>query len=392
MAPLLDERSRRCWAASEAVRIGRGGVSAVAQTTGLARRTIYRGLDDLNDRASAENDRIRQPGGGRKSKVTEDPTLLADLKALIEPATAGDPMRRQLWTSLSLRKLCKELNEKGHEISYPVVGNCLRKLHYSLQANRKSHEGNQHMDRDAQFEYINNKARSFLRDRQPVISVDTKKKELVGNFKNAGREWRPRNTPEEVNVHDFIDPKLKRAVPYGVYDINNNTGWVSVGTDHDTAAFAVNAIRRWWRAMGKKRYLKPKGLLVTADGGGSNGYRVRLWKIELQKLADELQFPITVCHLPPGTSKWNKIEHRLFSFISINWRGKPLRSFRTIVELIAATTTDTGLTVRAELDERKYPKGLKISDAQLAAVNIFPHDFHGEWNYTIAPNKKRPKK
>ncbi|HEY3619667.1 MAG TPA: ISAzo13 family transposase [Candidatus Sulfotelmatobacter sp.] len=392
MAPLLDERSRRRWAASEAVMIGRGGVSTVAQATGLARRTVYRGLEDLNDRASAKSDRIRQPGGGRKSKITEDPTLLADLKALIEPATGGDPMRRQLWTSLSLRKICKELKGKGHEISYPVVGDCLRKLHYSLQANRKSHEGNQHMDRDAQFEYINNKARSFLTDRQPVISVDTKKKELVGNFKNAGREWRPKNTPEEVNVHDFIDPKLKRAVPYGVYDINNNTGWVSVGTDHDTAAFAVNAIRRWWKAMGKKRYPKPKGLLVTADGGGSNGYRVRLWKIELQKLADELKFPITVCHLPPGTSKWNKIEHRLFSFISINWRGKPLRSFRTIVELIAATTTDTGLTVRAELDERKYPKGLKISDAQLATVNIFPHEFHGEWNYTIAPNKKRLKK
>jgi hypothetical protein len=248
------------------------------------------------------------------------------------------------------------------------------------------------MDRNGQFEYINKKAGSFLTDGQPVISVDTKKKELVGNFKNAGREWRPKGTPEEVNVHDFIDPKLKRAVPYGVYDINNNTGWVSVGTDHDTAAFAVNAIRRWWKAMGKKRYPKPKGLLVTADGGGSNGYRVRLWKTELQKLADELKFPITVCHLPPGTSKWNKIEHRLFSFISINWRGKPLRSFRTIVELIAATTTETGLTVRAELDEKKYPKGLKVSDAQLATVNMFPHDFHGEWNYTIAPKRKRPKK
>ena len=302
-------------------------------------------------------------------------------------------MRRQLWTSLSLRKLCAELKGKGHDISHPVVGHCLHKLHYSLQANRKSHEGSEHMDRNAQFEYINKKAGSFLTDGQPVISVDTKKKELVGNFKNAGREWRPKGTPEEVNVHDFIDPKLKRAVPYGVYDINNNTGWVSVGTDHDTAAFAVNAIRRWWKAMGKKRYPKPKGLLVTADGGGSNGYRVRLWKVELQKLADELKFPITVCHLPPGTSKWNKIEHRLFSFISINWRGKPLRSFRTIVELIAATTTETGLTVRAELDEKKYPKGLKVSDAQLATVNMFPHDFHGEWNYTIAPNRKmRPKK
>ena len=389
MAPLLDERSRRRWAASEAHMIGHGGVSAAAAATGLARRTIYRGLADLKDRASAKDDRIRRRGGGRKSRIAEDPTLLADLKLLVEPVTRGDPMRRQLWTSLSLRKLSKDLKGKGHEISYPVVGDCLRQLGYSLQANRKSHEGSGHMDRNAQFEYISKKAGSFLTDHQPVISVDTKKKELVGNFKNAGREWRPKGAPEEVNVHDFIDPKLKRAVPYGVYDINSNTGWVSVGTDHDTAAFAVNAIRRWWKTMGKSRYLKPKGLMVTADGGGSNGYRVRLWKIELQKLADELKFPITVCHLPPGTSKWNKIEHRLFSFISISWRGKPLRSFRTIVQLIAATTTETGLTVRAELDENKYPKGLKVSDAQIAAVNIFLHDFHGEWNYTIAPIKKR---
>ena len=389
MAPLLDERSRRRWAASEARMIGHGGVSAAAAATGLARRTIYRGLADLKDRASGKDDRIRRRGGGRKSRIAEDPTLLADLKLLVEPVTRGDPMRRQLWTSLSLRKLSRDLKGKGHEISYPVVGDCLRKLGYSLQANRKSHEGSGHMDRNAQFEYISKKAGSFLTDHQPVISVDTKKKELVGNFKNAGREWRPKGAPEEVNVHDFIDPKLKRAVPYGVYDINSNTGWVSVGTDHDTAAFAVNAIRRWWKTMGKSRYPKPKGLMVTADGGGSNGYRVRLWKIELQKLADELKFPITVCHLPPGTSKWNKIEHRLFSFISISWRGKPLRSFRTIVQLIAATTTETGLTVRAELDENKYPKGLKVSDAQIAAVNIFLHDFHGEWNYTIAPIKKR---
>jgi len=389
MAPLLDERSRRRWAASEAHMIGHGGVSAAAAATGLARRTIYRGLADLKDRASGKDDRIRRRGGGRKSRIAEDPTLLADLKLLVEPVTRGDPMRRQLWTSLSLRKLSKDLKGKGHEISYPVVGDCLRQLGYSLQANRKSHEGSGHMDRNAQFEYISKKAGSFLTDHQPVISVDTKKKELVGNFKNAGREWRPKGAPEEVNVHDFIDPKLKRAVPYGVYDINSNTGWVSVGTDHDTAAFAVNAIRRWWKTMGKSRYPKPKGLMVTADGGGSNGYRVRLWKIELQKLADELKFPITVCHLPPGTSKWNKIEHRLFSFISISWRGKPLRSFRTIVQLIAATTTETGLTVRAELDENKYPKGLKVSDAQIAAVNIFLHDFHGEWNYNIAPIKKR---
>ena len=315
--------------------------------------------------------------------------MLGDLKELVRPATRGDPMRRLLWTSLSLRKLSKELESKGHEVCHRVVGDCLRGLGYSLQANQKTREGNQHMDRDAQFEYINRKANMFIRDRQPVISVDTKKKELVGNFKNAGREWRPEDRPEKVNVHDFIDPKLKRAVPYGIYDINNNTGWVSVGTDHDTASFAVNAIRRWWKAMGKKRYPKKlEGLMVTADGGGSNGYRVRLWKIELQKLANELGFPITVCHLPPGTSKWNKIEHRLFSFITINWRGKPLRSFRTVVQLIAGTTTEEGLIVRAELDEKKYPKGIKVANAQLAEVNIFRHDFHGEWNYTIAPNTK----
>jgi hypothetical protein len=376
----------------EAQALGRGGVSLMSKISGLARSTIYRGLSDIRDHVSAPPGRMRKEGGGRKRKTIEDPTLVVDLKSLVAPATRGDPMRPLLWTSRSLRHLVTELARKGHNVSATVVGDLLRGMGYSLQANSKTREGDQHIDRNAQFEYINRQAKGFLTANEPAISVDTKKKELVGNFKNAGREWRPKGRPEEVNVHDFIDPKLKRAVPYGVYDINNNTGWVSVGTDHDTAAFAVNAIRRWWKAMGKKRYPKPKGLLVTADGGGSNGYRVRLWKIELQKLADELKLPITVCHLPPGTSKWNKIEHRLFSFISINWRGKPLRSFRTIVELIAATTTETGLTVRAELDEKKYPKGLKVSDAQLAKVNIFPHDFHGEWNYTIAPNKKRLRK
>jgi hypothetical protein len=278
-------------------------------------------------------------------------------------------MRRLLWTSLSLRKLRAELKKKGHDISHPVVRDCLHKLHYSLQANRKVHEGSEHMDRNAQFEYISKKAGSFLTDGQPVISVDTKKKELVGNFKNNGRQWRPQGQPELVNVHDFIDPELPRAVPYGVYDITNNLGWVSVGTDHDTASFAVHAIRRWWKTMGRKRHPDATKLMISADGGGSNGYRVRLWKVELQKLANELKLPITVCHLPPGASKWNKIEHRLFSFISINWRGKPLRSYRTIVQLIAATTTDAGLEVRAELDANKYPKGVKINDAQLAAVN-----------------------
>ena len=265
----------------------------------------------------------------------------------------------------------------------------------ALQANKKTKEGGRHIDRDAQFHYINDQAASFLVAGEPVISVDTKKKELVGNFKNNGREWHPQNQPEQVNVHDFIDPKLPRAVPYGVYDITNNLGWVSVGTDHDTAGFAVNAIRRWWKTMGRKRHPEATRLMISADGGGSNGYRVRLWKIELQKLANELKLPITLCHLPPGTSKWNKIEHRLFSFISINWRGKPLRSYRTIVQLIAATTTDAGLKVRAELDENKYPKGVKISDAQLRTVNLIPHAFHGEWNYTIEPTPGRfnsPKK
>ena len=262
----------------------------------------------------------------------------------------------------------------------------MRGLGYSLQANSKTKEGGQHIDRDAQFRYINAQAEAFLAAQEPVISVDTKKKELVGNFKNAGREWHPEGRPEPVNVDDFIDPKLARAVPYGVYDITNNLGWVSVGTDHDTASFAVHAIRRWWTTMGKKRYPKATRLMISADGGGSNGYRVRLWKVELQKLANALKLPVTVCHLPPGTSKWNKIEHRLFSFISINWRGKPLRSYRTIVQLIAATTTDAGLKVRAELDENKYPKGVKISDAQLASVRISPHPFHGDWNYAISPN------
>jgi hypothetical protein len=263
---------------------------------------------------------------------------------------------------------------------------------YSLQANSKTREGSKHIDRDAQFQYINTQAKAFLAAHEPVISVDTKKKELVGNFKNNGREWRRQGTPELVNVHDFIDPKLSRAVPYGVYDIADNVGWVSVGTDHDTASFAVNAIRRWWRAMGKKRYPKASRLMISADGGGSNGYRVRLWKVELQKLADELKLPITICHLPPGASKWNKIEHRLFSFITINWRGKPLRSYRTIVQLIAATTTDTGLRVRAELDENKYPKAVKVSNAQLAAVNLSHHAFHGDWNYTIAPSRAKPRR
>ena len=368
--------------------MGRGGVSLMARISGLARSTIYHGLSDIRDNVSAPAGRIRKEGGGRKKKASEDPTLVADLKRLVEPVTRGDPMQPLLWTTRSLRNLANELANKGHTACPTVVGNLLRGMGYSLQANSKTREGGQHIDRDAQFNYINTQAKAFLAANEPVISVDTKKKELVGNFKNNGREWRRNGAPEQVNVHDFIDPKLSRAVPYGVYDITNNVGWVSVGTDHDTATFAVNAIRRWWRTMGMKRHPKAKRLMITADGGGSNGYRVRLWKVELQKLADQLKLPITVCHLPPGTSKWNKIEHRLFSFITINWRGKPLRSYRTIVQLISATTTDTGLKVRAELDENKYPKGVKVSDLQMAAVNLTRHSFHGDWNYTVSSRRK----
>ncbi|MGH8403841.1 MAG: ISAzo13 family transposase, partial [Gammaproteobacteria bacterium] len=333
--------------ALEARALGHGGVSLMARITGLARSTIYNGLSDIRHKVSAPAGRVRNEGGGRKKKAIQDPTLVADLKMLIEPATRGDPMQALLWTTHSLRKLAKELARKGHTVCPTVVGDLLRRMGYRLQANSKTREGAKHIDRDAQFEYINTQAKAFLTAHEPVISVDTKKKELVGNFKNNGREWRPKGRPELVNVHDFIDPKLSRAVPYGVYDINHNVGWISVGTDHDTASFAVHAIRRWWRTMGKKRHPTAKRLMITADGGGSNGYRVRLWKVELQMLAAELKLPITICHLPPGTSKWNKVEHRLFSFITINWRGKPLRSYRTIVQLIAATTTDTGLTVRA---------------------------------------------
>ena len=325
--------------------------------------------------------------GGRGKHYRIQP-LLVDLKTPHCASHARRPDAAPVVDQPQLAPSCRRVGEEGAQGLPTVVGNLLHGMGYSLQANSKTREGDQHIDRNAQFEYINTQAKAFLAANEPVISVDTKKKELVGNFKNNGREWRRKGAPELVNVHDFIDPKLSRAVPYGVYDITNNVGWVSVGTDHDTASFAVNAIRRWWRAMGKKRHPKAKRLMISADGGGSNGYRVRLWKVELQRLADELRLPITVCHLPPGTSKWNKIEHRLFSFITMNWRGKPLRSYRTIVQLIAATTTDTGLKVRAELDERKYPKGLKVSDAQLAAVNISRHSFHGDWNYTISPCQK----
>ena len=392
MAPVLNEQSRRRFLALEAQSLGHGGVSLMARISGLARSTIYHGRSDILNKVSAPPGRLRKPGAGRKTKASQEPGLMSELARLVAPATRGDPTRSLLWTSRSLRNLVKALALQGYRVSPTVVAALLRELGFSLQANSKVKEGRQHIDRDAQFEYINTKAAAFLTAGEPVISVDTKKKELVGDFKNNRREWRPKGAPDPVNVHDFIDPKLSRAVPYGVYDINDNVGWVSVGTDHDTASFAVNPIRRWWWTMGKKRHKGAKRLMITADGGGGNGHRVRLWKVELQKLADELNFPIMVCHLPPGTSKWNKIEHRLFSFITLNWRGKPLRSYRTIVQLIAATTTEAGLKVRAELDENKYPKGVKVSDAELASVKLSPHDFHGEWNYTITPHRVRLEK
>jgi hypothetical protein len=387
----LDERGRRRFAAAEAMAAGHGGVSLVSQVTGIARSTINRGLVELRAELGGEavgappSGRVRRVGGGRKPLTQTDGTLRSDLRALVEPVTRGDPMAPLLWTAKSLRKLAAELRALGHRIHHNVVAKLLREMGYSLQANRKTLEGASHPDRDAQFHYINDQVKAALAAGEPAISVDTKKKELVGEFKNNGREYRPKGEPEQVRVHDFKSPELGRAAPYGVYDIADNSGWVSVGIDHDTSAFAVNTIRRWWRTMGAKRYPKARKLVITADGGGSNGSRVRLWKMELQALATELDIEITVCHLPPGTSKWNKIEHRLFSFITQNWRGRPLVSYQTIVQLIANTTTDTGLTVRSELDTNEYPSGIKITDAQIDALNLHRHDFHGDWNYTIKP-------
>ncbi len=357
----------------------------MSRATGVARSTIGRALAELRGGEAPVPDRIRRPGGGRKPLIATDPRLVDDLRSLVEPATRGDPQSPMLWTSKSVRKLSEGLRGMGHRIGRTLVGKLLHQLDYRLQANRKTHEGSTHVDRDAQFHYINDQVKAALASGNPAISVDTKKKELVGDFKNGGREWRPKGSPEEVRVHDFVIPELGRAVPCGIYDIAGNTGWVSVGIDHDTAAFATNAIRSWWQQMGRERYRAAKNLLITADGGGSNGSRVRLWKLELQKLADELDIPITVCHLPPGTSKWNKIEHRLFSFITSNWRGKPLISHQVIVQLIGATTTKAGLKVRCQLDPATYPAGIKVSDEELATVNIIRHPFHGEWNYTISP-------
>jgi hypothetical protein len=386
MLPHLDERQRRLFAAAEARAAGHGGIAAVARVTRIAASTIGRGLKDLEAPETLPRGRVRRPGGGRKSLTETDGRLLHDLNALVEPDARGDPMSPLRWTCKSLRRLASELNKLGHKISHTVVGELLKAQKLSLQANRKTKEGADNPDRDAQFRFVNAAVETALAQNQPVISVDTKKKELVGDFKNAGREWRPQGSPEEVRVHDFLIAELGRAVPYGVYDLAANTGWVNVGIDNDTAAFAVQTIRRWWQDVGRVRYPLATRLLITADGGGSNGSRVRLWKRELQKLADELGMTIEVHHLPPGTSKWNKIEHRLFSFITQNWRAKPLVSYRVIVDLIAATTTKTGLQVHCELDANSYPKGIIVSEAEMASINIKRADFHGEWNYAIAPS------
>ena len=385
LSGLLDERSRRLVAAAESLALARGGISAVSRATGVSRPVIREGIAELKQPRTALSGRVRRPGGGRKRIAERDPSVLRDLERLVEPVTRGDPESPLRWTCKSVRRLAEELNRQGHPISYPVVAELLRELGYSLQANRKTKEGESHPDRNAQFEHINRKVKRFLSARQPVISVDTKKKELVGDFRNGGRELRPQGDPEKVRVHDFLIPELGRATPYGVYDLARNTGWVSVGVDHDTAAFAVESIRRWWQSMGKPVYPVAKRLLITADAGGSNGSRVRLWKVELQKFADETGLRIAVCHLPPGTSKWNKIEHRLFSFITQNWRGKPLISFEVIVNLIAATSTTRGLQVHSELDTNTYPAGTKVPDKQLAQVRLKPEKFHGEWNYEIHP-------
>ena len=374
------------FAAAEARAAGYGGIVAVWRATGIAPSTIGRGLEELASGSGAALTQVRHPGGGRKPLTEHDRGLLTALLALIEPTERGDPETPLRWTCKSLRRLAAELCEQGHPISHTVVGELLKELNFSLQGNRKTREGDSHADRDAQFRYINKVTKAALATQQPVISVDTKKKELVGDFKNAGREWRPRGQPEEVRVHDFLIKELGRAVPYGVYDLAADVGWVSVGIDHDTAAFAVQTIRRWWQDVGRIRYPEAKRLVITADGGGSNGSRLRLWKRELQRLASEIGINITVSHFPPGTSKWNKIEHRLFSFISQNWRAKPLISYRVIVNLIAATTTRSGLSVHCELDPNRYPKGILVSDEELAAINIKRANFHGEWNYTIAPN------
>jgi hypothetical protein len=391
MRPALDERGRRRWVAAEARSHGRGGIVAVARVTGVARRTIDRGLAELDrerEGGPLEAGRVRRAGAGRKALRDSDPTVIKDLERLVDPATLGDPERPLRWTSKSAAKLAVGLRELGHELADRSVLRLLAGIGYTMQANVKTREGEDHPDRDAQFQYINDTAAAALQAKQPVISVDTKKKELVGEFKAVGREWARSGEPVQVNTHDFPSHAKGKAIPYGVYDLTRNEGWVNVGVSADTAQFSVASIAAWWEQLGRAAYPDARELMITADSGGSNSARGRLWKVELQTLSDRIGLEIVVCHFPRGTSKWNKIEHRLFSFISHNWRGKPLIDYATIINLITSTTTSTGLKVHARLDETDYPKGIKVSNTELAKVNLHRHDFHGDWNYTIRPTKR----
>ena len=383
--PLLDERTRRLLAANEARVLGRGGISEVSRACGLSRKAIAKGVREIETGTALPPGRVRRPGAGRKKLSARDPRLAGALERLIDPETRGDPMSPLRWTSKSTRTLAAQLTRHKHPISHMKVAQLLHEKGYSLQSNRKTEEGGDHPDRDAQFRHINARVRRALAEGTPVISVDTKKKELVGNYENGGQQWLPAKKPVKVQGHDFPHPDVPRAYPYGIYDLERNTGFVNVGTDHDTGAFAVASIRGWWRHEGRRLYPEAKDVLITADGGGSNGSRLRLWKLELQKLADETGLSLSVCHFPPGTSKWNKIEHRLFSFISSNWRGEPLRDYETVVKLISRTATTKGLTVTCRLDRRKYPTGRRVTDEEMKRVNLERHTFHGEWNYTIRP-------
>jgi transposase len=394
LSPLLHEKARRCWAACEALSLGYGGISLVADATRLSRPTIRRGIAEIRagdldrDESHLADARIRRPGGGRHSLADADPRLLDDLKRLVDPATRGDPMSLLLWTCKSTRNLADALTERGHDISHQTVGRLLTDLGYSLQSNRKTVEGKDHPDRDAQFEHINSQVRRYQRRGQPVISVDTKKKEIIGNYKNPGREREPKGRPRRVKSKDFPDKELGKVSPYGIYDLAADEGWVNVGIDHDTAEFAVESIRRWWYRMGRAVYPGAKDLLITADSGGSNGSRNRLWKVSLQELADETGLEIAVCHFPPGTSKWNKIEHRMFCHITQNWRGRPLMSHAVVVNLIGSTRTRTGLRVRADLDTGSYAKGIKVTNQEMESLRLKKDNFHGEWNYRILPREK----